>query len=78
MLLVADKERTLLVSGQGDVIEPDDGVVGIGSGGPFAVAAARALVKHTKLGPAEIVKEALEITAQICIYTNSKFDIEVL
>ena len=78
LLIVADRERTLLISGQGDVIEPDDGVVGIGSGGSFAVAAARALVKHTKLTPAEIVKEALEITAKICIYTNSQFDIEVL
>jgi ATP-dependent HslUV protease subunit HslV len=78
LLLVADKERTLLISGQGDVIEPDDGVAGIGSGGPFAVSAARALVKHTKLPPAEIVKEALEITARICIYTNTQFEIEVL
>ena len=78
LLLVADKERTLLISGQGDVIEPDDGVVGIGSGGSFAVAAARALVKHTKLSPAEVVREALEITAKICIYTNSEFEIEVL
>ena len=78
LLVVADKDRTLLISGQGDVIEPDDGVVGIGSGGAFAVAAARALVKHTKLSPAEIVRESLEITARICIYTNSQFDIEVL
>ena len=78
LLVVADKDRTLLISGQGDVIEPDDGVAGIGSGGAFAVAAARALVKHTKLTPAEIVKEALEITARICIYTNSQFDIEEL
>jgi len=78
LLLVADKERTLLISGQGDVIEPDDGVVGIGSGGPYAVAAARALVKHTKLGAAEIVKEALKSAARIDIYTNTQFDIEVL
>jgi ATP-dependent HslUV protease subunit HslV len=78
LLLVADKERTLLISGQGDVIEPDDGVAGIGSGSSYAVAAARALVKHTKLTPAEIVRESLAITAQICIYTNSEFDIEVL
>jgi ATP-dependent HslUV protease subunit HslV len=78
LLLVADKERTLLISGQGDVIEPDDGVAGIGSGGPFAVSAARALVKHSKLAPAEIVREALEITARICIYTNTQFEIEVL
>jgi len=78
LLLVADKERTLLISGQGDVIEPDDGVAGIGSGGPYAVAAGRALVKHTKLRPAEIVKEALDITARICIYTNAQFVIEEL
>ena len=78
LLLVADKDRTLLISGQGDVIEPDDGVAGIGSGGPYAVAAARGLVKHTKLRPAEIVKEALEITSHICIYTNAQFVIEEL
>ena len=78
LLLVVDKERTLLVSGQGDVIEPDDGVAGIGSGGAYAVAAARALVKHTGLRPAEIVREALEITARICIYTNSQFVVEEL
>src|SRR5205814_6778112 len=72
LLLVADKERTLLISGQGDVIEPDDGVVGIGSGGPFAVAAARALVKHTKLKAIEIAREALEIAAKLCIYTNER------
>jgi ATP-dependent HslUV protease subunit HslV len=78
LLLVVDKERTLLVSGQGDVIEPDDGVAGIGSGGAYAVAAARALVKHTGLRPAEIVRESLEITARICIYTNSQFVVEEL
>ena len=78
LLLVADKDRTLLISGQGDVIEPDDGVAGIGSGPSYAVAAARALVKHTKLRPAEIVKEALEITARICIYTNDAFEIQEL
>jgi ATP-dependent HslUV protease subunit HslV len=78
LLLVADKDRTLLISGQGDVIEPDDGVAGIGSGGPYAVAAARALVKHSKLPPAEIVKEALETAARICIYTNDNVQIEEL
>ena len=78
LLVVADRERTLLISGQGDVIEPDDGVAAIGSGSSYAVAAARALVKHTKLAPAEIVREALEITAKICIYTNAEFHIEVL
>ncbi|HEV3029555.1 MAG TPA: ATP-dependent protease subunit HslV [Planctomycetota bacterium] len=78
LLLVADKERTLLISGQGDVIEPDDGVAGIGSGGAFAVAAARALVGHTKLPAKDIVKAALEITSRICIYTNAQFVIEEL
>ena len=78
LLLVVDRDRTLLISGQGDVIEPDDGVAGIGSGGAFAVAAARALVKHTSLRPAEIVREALEITAKICIYTNGQFVVEEL
>lgn len=77
-LLVADREHILLVSGQGDVIEPDDGVAGIGSGGPFAVAAARALVKHTSLKAAQIVREALEITAKICVYTNEHLHVEEL
>jgi ATP-dependent HslUV protease, peptidase subunit HslV len=78
LLLVADKEHTLLISGQGDVIEPDDGVAGIGSGGPFAVAAARALVRHTKLKANEIVREAMGIAAGICIYTNEHLRIEEL
>jgi ATP-dependent HslUV protease subunit HslV len=78
LLLVADRDHTLVVSGQGDVIEPDDGVAGIGSGGPYAVAAARALVKHTKLNPAEIVREALGITAKICVYTNERVHVEEL
>ena len=78
LLLVADRERTLLVSGQGDVIESDDGVAGIGSGGPMAVAAARALVKHSGLKPGEIVREALGIAAALCIYTNDRIHIEEL
>lgn len=78
LLLVADRDHTLLISGQGDVIEPDDGVAGIGSGGPYAVAAARALVKHAKLKPAEIVREALGITAKICVYTNEHVHVEEL
>jgi ATP-dependent HslUV protease subunit HslV len=78
LLLVADREHTLLISGQGDVIEPDDGVAGIGSGGPYAVAAARALVAHSKLGAGEIVKEALRISAGLCIYTNEHLHIEIL
>ncbi len=78
LLLVADREHTLLVSGQGDVIEPDDGVAGIGSGGPFAVAAARALVKHSKLKAEQIVREALGISAQICVYSNDHVKVETL
>ncbi len=77
-LLAADRERTLLVSGQGDVIEPDDGVAGVGSGGPFAVAAARALLRHSKLGAGEIVRESLGIAARICVYTNEQFHVEEL
>ena len=78
LLLVADKDHTLVISGQGDVIEPDDGVAGIGSGGPFAVASARALLKHSKLKAGEIVKESLGIASQICIYTNDRLHIEEL
>jgi ATP-dependent HslUV protease subunit HslV len=78
LLLVANREHILLISGQGDVIEPDDGVAGIGSGGPYAVAAARALVRHSKLPAKEIVKEAMGIAAGICIYTNEHLHIEEL
>lgn len=78
LLLVADREHTLLISGQGDVIEPDDGVAGIGSGGPYAVAAARALVKHSRLKAGEIVREALEIASRLCVYTNARFHVEEL
>ena len=76
MLLAADRETLILITGQGDVVEPDDGVLGIGSGGPYALAAARALVKHTKLSPKEIVKSALIEAAAICIYTNDNVIIE--
>jgi ATP-dependent HslUV protease subunit HslV len=78
LLLVADRDHTLLISGQGDVIEPDDGVAGIGSGGPAAVAAARALVKHSPLRAKEIVREALQIAAGLCIYTNDRLHVEEL
>ena len=78
VLLVADKERILLISGQGDVIEPDDGVAGIGSGGGFAVAAARALIRHAKLPVREIVKESMEIAGRLCVYTNEHLHIEEL
>ena len=78
LLAVADKENTLIISGTGEIIEPDDNIVAIGSGGPYALAAARALVKHTSLSAAEIVKEALKITANICIYTNDHIVVEEL
>ncbi len=70
MLLVADTEQTLLISGTGDVVEPDEGVHAIGSGGPYALAAARALMRHSTLEIGEIAAEALRIAADICIYTN--------
>lgn len=78
LLLVADEKNTYLVSGNGDVIEPDDGIVAIGSGGPYALAAARALSKHTSLAPKAIVEEALRIAGQICIFTNEHLVIEEL
>jgi len=71
LLVVADNEHGFVVSGSGELIEPDDGVLAIGSGGSFALAAARALLKETKLEPAEIVQRSLEIAADICVYTNS-------
>lgn len=73
MMIVADESDTYLLSGQGDVIEPDDGVCAIGSGSPYAIAAARALIQHTQLGALEIVREAMALAAQICIYTNKEF-----
>ena len=78
LLLVADKERMFLVSGNGDLIEPDDAIAAIGSGGPIALAAAQALVRHSDLSAAEIAAEALKIAAGICIYTNSSTTIEEL
>lgn len=78
MLIAADREHSLLVSGSGDVIEPDDGIIAIGSGGPYALAAARALVSNTDLPAAEICKEALRVAASICIYTNENIVIECL
>ena len=76
LLIAADGSAALLVSGSGDVVEPDDGIIGIGSGGNYAVAAARALTKNTKLSAAEIVKQALEIAADICVYTNREIYVE--
>ena len=77
-LAVMDKQQCFLVSGTGDVIEPDDSIVALGSGGPYALAAARALVKHTKLNAKEIVEEAMKIAGSICIYTNTNIIVEEL
>jgi ATP-dependent HslUV protease subunit HslV len=78
LLVVADGKATFVLSGEGDVIEPDDGICAIGSGGPFALSAARALTKHSKLGAKEIAQEAMRIASEICIYTNNSFTIEEL
>lgn len=78
MLIVADEENTLMLSGNGDVIEPEAGLTAIGSGGPMALAAARALIAHTDLGPREVVTKSLEIAADICIYTNHEIRVEEL
>ena len=78
LLAVVDREASLIISGSGDVIEPTDGVIGIGSGGPYATAAARALLRHSNLSAEQIVREALLITAEICIFTNDRLTIEVL
>ena len=72
LLLAMDEEHTFIISGTGDVIEPDEAVAAIGSGAPFAMAAARALVSHSKLDATSIVKEAMSITASICLYTNDE------
>jgi ATP-dependent HslUV protease, peptidase subunit HslV len=78
MMVVLDKEHLLLLSGTGDVIQPSDGVAGIGSGGPYAAAAARALLAHSSLTAAQIVRAALEIAADLCIYTNRNIEVEEL
>jgi|SRR5687767_2667222 ATP-dependent HslUV protease subunit HslV len=78
MMLVADARVMYLVSGTGDLIEPDDGVMGIGSGGPYAMAAARALVRHSALDARAIVEQAMTIAADICIYTNARLVVEEL
>ena len=78
MLAVADAEHSLIVSGTGDVIEPDDGIIGIGSGGAYAAAAARALVRHTSLTARQIAEEAMRIAAGICVYTNDQITVEEL
>ena len=78
MLVVAGQGQMLLLSGDGDVIEPDDGIGAIGSGGPYAHAAARAMLLHTELGAAEVARRALEIAASICIYTNDQIMVETV
>lgn len=78
LLLVVDADNTFLISGNGDVIEPDNGLMAIGSGGPYALAAARALFDHTNLAPKEICQEAMAIAASLCVYTNKEVVIEEL
>lgn len=78
LLAVADKETSLVISGTGDVIEPEDGIIAIGSGGMYALSAARALLKHTDLGAREIAEEAIRIAGEVCIYTNTNVVIETL
>ena len=78
MLIVMDRNSTFLVSGTGDLIEPDDGLVAIGSGGPYALAAARALVKHSSLDAHAIAEEAMRVASGICVYTNTHVTIEEL
>jgi ATP-dependent HslUV protease subunit HslV len=78
MMIVADKEAMLLVSGDGNVIEPDDGILGIGSGGAFATSAARALMRNTKLSAEQIARESLKIASEICVYTNDEVALETI
>lgn len=78
MLIAADHEKIFLLTGNGDVIEPEEGVVAIGSGGNYALASARALLKHSQMGAAEICQESLKIAAEICVYTNGSITLETL
>ena len=78
MLAVANREASLIITGNGDVLEPEHGIISIGSGGAYAQAAARALLEHTAMAPTEIVKKSLEIAGELCIYTNQNHTIEVL
>jgi len=78
LLIVADKENSFLISGTGDVVEPDDGIIAIGSGGQFALAAARALIHYTDLSAKKIAVEAMKISADICVYTNTHITVEEL
>ena len=78
LMAVIDRKHALWISGNGDVVEPDDNVVSIGSGGNYALAAARALMKHSKLGAEDVVRESLKVAASICVYTNDKIVVETL
>ncbi len=78
MLIIADKHKTFLLSGTGDLIEPDDGIIGIGSGGAFAQAAAKALVRHSDLDARAIAEQSMQIASEICVYTNSTIMVEEL
>jgi len=78
LLIVADRDKTLLLSGNGDVVEPDDGIIAIGSGGNYALAAARALLQHTDLDPTRIARVAMSIAAEICVFTNNELVLEEL
>jgi len=78
MLAVADRDSSLIITGNGDVLEPEQGIIAIGSGGPYAQAAARALLENTELAPVDVVKRALSIAADLCIYTNQQQVIESL
>lgn len=78
MMIAVDAEHSLLITGQGDVVQPSDGILGIGSGGPYATAAARALAKHTGLSAADIVRESLSVAAEIDVYTNTSILVEEL
>lgn len=78
LLVVADREHLFVLSGAGDIVEPDDGVAAIGSGGPYALAAARALLQHSALSAEEIAREALRLASEICVFTNDRVTVEVL
>ncbi|MBU0533950.1 MAG: ATP-dependent protease subunit HslV [Candidatus Omnitrophica bacterium] len=78
LLVVADKEKSFLLSGNGDVMEPDDGIIAIGSGGPYALAAARVLIKHSNLNAKDIVREAILTASTVCIYTNKEIEVAEL
>jgi ATP-dependent HslUV protease subunit HslV len=78
LLVVADKEKSFLISGNGDVMEPDDGIIAIGSGGPYALAAARVLIKHSNLDAKEIVRESILTASSVCIYTNKEIEVAEL